>query len=50
MNQPGTSDEYPNWQLPLADGTGRPVLLEEIMTSARVHDLAAAVQVVPADT
>ena len=23
MNQPGTDDEYPNWQLPLADGERR---------------------------
>ena len=23
MNQPGTDAEYPNWQVPLADGTGR---------------------------
>ena len=30
INQPGTDDEYPNWRLPLADGSGRPVLLEEI--------------------
>ena len=24
MNQPGTHEEYPNWQLPLADGERRP--------------------------
>lgn len=44
MNQPGTSTEYPNWRLPLADGVGRPVLLEELMTAIRVTTLAATVQ------
>ncbi|MEJ2579409.1 MAG: 4-alpha-glucanotransferase, partial [Kineosporiaceae bacterium] len=40
MNQPGTSNEYPNWRLPIADGVGRPVLLEEIMQSIRAASLA----------
>ena len=26
QNVPGTTDEYPNWRIPLADGEGRPVL------------------------
>lgn len=43
MNQPGTNDEYPNWRLPLADGTGRPVLLEDVMTSVRAASLARSV-------
>jgi 4-alpha-glucanotransferase len=43
MNQPGTSDEYPNWRLPLADGVGRPVLLEDLMPSMRVTALARTV-------
>jgi len=43
MNQPGTHEEYPNWRLPLADGVGRPVLLEEITTSLRAAALARAV-------
>jgi 4-alpha-glucanotransferase len=43
MNQPGTNDEYPNWRLPLADGVGRPVLLEEVMTSIRASSLARTV-------
>ena len=30
QNIPGTLDEYPNWQIPLCDATGRPVLLEEL--------------------
>jgi 4-alpha-glucanotransferase len=44
INQPGTDDEYPNWALPLADGSGRPVLLEDIVGSARAAGLAAAVR------
>jgi 4-alpha-glucanotransferase len=43
MNQPGTSDEYPNWRLPLADGMGQPVLLEDLMRSPRVTSLIRAV-------
>ncbi|HET9655866.1 MAG TPA: 4-alpha-glucanotransferase [Kineosporiaceae bacterium] len=43
MNQPGTCDEYPNWRLPLADGAGRPVLLEDLMQSLRVAALARTV-------
>jgi 4-alpha-glucanotransferase len=40
-NVPGTVDEYPNWRLPIADSTGRPVLLEELLADARVAGLAA---------
>jgi 4-alpha-glucanotransferase len=43
MNQPGTYKEYPNWCLPLADGVGQPVLLEDVLTSLRVTALARAV-------
>ena len=43
INQPGTSDEYPNWRVPLADGAGRPLLLEELVTSERARVLAGAV-------
>jgi 4-alpha-glucanotransferase len=42
MNQPGTDREYPNWQLPLADEHGRPVLLEELVRSRRARELARA--------
>jgi 4-alpha-glucanotransferase len=40
INQPGTIDEYPNWRVPLADGDGRPVLLEDVMASGRARSLA----------
>ena len=37
VNMPGTSDEYPNWRVPLTDATGRLVSLEDLLgsTSAR---------------
>jgi 4-alpha-glucanotransferase len=44
MNQPGTHAEYPNWRLPLADGTGRPALLEDLAGLARPSRLAEAVR------
>jgi 4-alpha-glucanotransferase len=46
LNQPGTHREYPNWQLPLLDAEGKPVLLADLRSSsgpgARVRSLAAA--------
>ncbi len=45
MNQPGTSREYPNWKLPLADGVGQPMLLEDAMDAIRVISLARTVDV-----
>jgi 4-alpha-glucanotransferase len=30
QNLPGTTDEYPNWRVPLAAADGRPVLLDEL--------------------
>jgi 4-alpha-glucanotransferase len=43
INQPGTSTEYPNWRLPLADGDGRPVSLEDLMASAWAATVSRAV-------
>ncbi|WP_141923887.1 4-alpha-glucanotransferase [Haloactinospora alba] len=31
QNQPGTSDEYPNWRIPLTNAEGEPILLDELM-------------------
>jgi 4-alpha-glucanotransferase len=42
QNIPGTSDEYPNWQLPLCDGDGRAVLLEDLPGQKLVGAVAAA--------
>lgn len=42
QNQPGTSWEYPNWRIPLADETGRVVHTEEVFDLPRVQSLAVA--------
>jgi 4-alpha-glucanotransferase len=39
INQPGTIDQYPNWRVPLADGAGVPVLLEDLIASPRAAAL-----------
>lgn len=39
QNLPGTRDEYPNWRLPTADATGRPLTLERLAASPRLHAL-----------
>jgi 4-alpha-glucanotransferase len=41
QNQPGTDREYPNWRVPLADGAGRLVLLDDLFRTARLRSLAA---------
>jgi 4-alpha-glucanotransferase len=43
QNLPGTTDEYPNWRVPLSDGEERPVLLEDVVTHPGVRRLAAVV-------
>ncbi|MER5882194.1 4-alpha-glucanotransferase [Streptomyces sp. NPDC001941] len=43
QNLPGTWDQYPNWRLPVADASGRPVTLEELAASPRLHALFQAV-------
>jgi 4-alpha-glucanotransferase len=43
QNMPGTTTEYPNWQVPLCDGEGRPVLLEDLAGSATLRDVVGAV-------
>ncbi|MUM35467.1 4-alpha-glucanotransferase, partial [Mycolicibacterium sp. CBMA 361] len=40
QNQPGTSDEYPNWRVPLAGPDGRKVLLEDLFSDPRAATLA----------
>jgi 4-alpha-glucanotransferase len=44
QNQPGTTDEYPNWRVPLSGPDQEPLLLEDVLTSARAARLAAAVE------
>ena len=40
-NLPGTVDEYPNWRLPVADGEGRPLALEELLDAPGVRRLTS---------
>ena len=44
QNQPGTTDEYPNWRVPLTGPDGRPVMLEDVFTDRRAAALAEAVR------
>ncbi|MFI1968198.1 4-alpha-glucanotransferase [Streptomyces cinnamoneus] len=44
QNLPGTWDQYPNWRLPLADSAGRPLSLEELAASPRLHALMEEVR------
>jgi len=43
QNLPGTVNEYPNWRIPLADGDGAPVLLEDLPAHRGVRAVAEAV-------
>jgi 4-alpha-glucanotransferase len=43
QNLPGTVDEYPNWRVPLCDGDGRPVLVEDLARVPGVAELARTV-------
>lgn len=40
QNQPGTSTEYPNWRIPLADAEGHVVPTNEVFDSPRVMSLS----------
>ncbi|MBV9321357.1 MAG: 4-alpha-glucanotransferase, partial [Mycobacterium sp.] len=40
QNQPGTTDEYPNWRIPLTAPDGRPMILEDVFTDRRAATLA----------
>lgn len=40
QNQPGTTDEYPNWRVPLTGPDGRKLLLEDVFTDPRAAALA----------
>lgn len=44
QNHPGTHTEYPNWRVPLADGNGEPVLLDDIFDHPRVKRLIKAIR------
>jgi 4-alpha-glucanotransferase len=42
QNIPGTSAEYPNWQIPLCDDTGKSVLLEDLSAIGLLRKTVAA--------
>jgi 4-alpha-glucanotransferase len=44
QNMPGTTDQYPNWRIPLSDETGRPLLLEDLPALACLASVTAAVR------
>jgi 4-alpha-glucanotransferase len=44
QNQPGTTDEYPNWRVPLSGPDGAPLLLEDVVASPRARRLAETMQ------
>ena len=50
QNQPGTTDEYPNWRVKLAGPDGRELLLEDVLADPRAARLADVMraQVTPA--
>jgi len=43
QNIPGTSDEYPNWRIPLCDDTGHPVLLADLPAVGLLNAVCRAV-------
>ncbi len=43
QNQPGTTDEYPNWRVPLSGPDSVPLLLEDVRASTRARALAETV-------
>lgn len=43
QNQPGTEHEYPNWRVPLCDGSGAPVLLEHLPDSPVLQSIVSAI-------
>jgi 4-alpha-glucanotransferase len=45
QNIPGTSDEYPNWRIPLCDESGQPVLIDDLPGLPLVGAVARAVSV-----
>jgi 4-alpha-glucanotransferase len=44
QNQPGTTDEYPNWRVPLSGPDGRPLRLEDVIASAGAAELTRALR------
>lgn len=50
QNQPGTTDEYPNWRIPLAGPDGRRLLLEDVFRDPRAAALCDVMAAITAHT
>jgi 4-alpha-glucanotransferase len=46
QNQPGTTDEYPNWRVPLTDPKGNSLSLEKVFADPRAAAVSAAMHAV----
>jgi 4-alpha-glucanotransferase len=46
QNQPGTTNEYPNWRVPLTDPDGRSMSLEDVFEDPRAARLSEAMRTV----
>jgi 4-alpha-glucanotransferase len=46
QNQPGTTNEYPNWRVPLADADGRRLTLENVFADPRAAAACEAMRAV----
>ena len=44
QNVPGTTDEYPNWRIPLTGGEGDPVLLEDLPGHAGIRSVTGTIR------
>ena len=44
QNQPGTTDEYPNWRVPLGGPDGRRLQVEDVFRDPRARALAEAMR------
>jgi 4-alpha-glucanotransferase len=44
QDQPGTTDEYPNWRVPLVGPAGEPLMLDDVVRSSRAVALADVVR------
>ncbi|PQE02538.1 4-alpha-glucanotransferase [Mycobacterium sp. EPG1] len=44
QNQPGTTDEYPNWRVPLGGPDGNQILLEDVFENPRAAALCEAMR------
>jgi len=43
-NLPGTVEQYPNWRLPVADASGTPLTLEQVLACPGVRRITALLQ------